>query len=400
MKNCVSLIALLCIGIVLGDPLWAGRTGSKNAPEEPQDKPLHRRLAPLEADLGEKENPNRVPLEFLPPELQQEIFLHVLEEFLKRPIDEFEAFSRLRRVNRQTSWIVTYLPAIKERIKDAYLEKWDHEDGSSPQAFCLLYALTKGAQLTSTNHHEEAIQLYCRASEEGSPIAESRLIGLRLAEYCDASEKVDPCAVRLFPKVVPEHFQNIPKKRIRKLCRDSVVLEKLQKTAASFYEEVKEYYESGTESKVGDPCMNRAFSMAFESLIEERQAHFPVVQACLTEKTKWFKRAAKLGHVEFQYRFGNRQKQGNKKKATEWLEKAAAQNHTEALYELAIMYQRGEGIEKDQRRAAKLFEKAAAQGHARSQDSLGNMYFAGEGVDKDRQKATELWEKARAQGVW
>jgi hypothetical protein len=104
MKYYISFVALLSMGIMLVDPLWAGITGSKNAPEEPQDKSSHRKnrkTAPLDSDLGEKENPNQVPLEFLPAELQQEIFLYVLEEFFKRPIDEFKAFSALRNVNRQ-----------------------------------------------------------------------------------------------------------------------------------------------------------------------------------------------------------------------------------------------------------------------------------------------------------
>jgi hypothetical protein len=299
------------------------------------------------------------------------------------------------------SWIVTHLPAIKGRIKDAHLEKWDNEDGLSVQAFCLLYALTKGAQLTSTNQHEEAMQLYCKASKQGSPIAESRLIGLRLAEYCDVSKKVNPQAVCLFPKVVPEYFKNIPKKQIRKLCKTSGVQEKLQKTAASFYEEVKEYYESGTEDgKVKDPRINSAFLMTFHSLSKKRQAHFPVVKACFTGETKWFKKAAKQGHVEFQYRLGEHyQVQGNLK-ATMWLEKAAIQDHVQAQYELAHMYYRGEGVEEDQRKAAELWEKAAAKGHAKSQKFLGNMYYAGERVEKDRQKAFELWEKARARGEW
>ena len=391
MKNCISLIALLSIGITLGNPLWA----MDGEPEQTYGQLVCRRAVPIEGDDGEKENPNRVSSESLPAEIQQEIFLHVLKDFIKRPIDEFKAILTLRLLSTQASWLVTHFLAIKARIQDTHLEKGDNTNGSPPQAFCLLYALTKGAELTATNHHEDAIKLYCKASEGESPIAESRLIGLRLAEYCDASVKMDPQAVRL-----PESLQNIPKKRKKTLCRNPIVQEKLQKTAASFYEEIKKYYESGTDNKEHDPRMNRAFLLIFNLLIKERQAHFPVVQACLIGKTIWVKKAAKLGHAEFQHRLSDLYSGINDLKAKQWLEKAAAQNHVEALYELAIMYRRGEGVEKDLQKAAELFEKAAVQGHAGSQDSLGNMYFAGEGVEKDRQKARELWEKARAQGVW
>ena len=391
MKSYVCLIVLFSIGITLANPLWA----MDGEPGQTQEKLSPRRIVSSEGDEGEKENPTQVSFESLPAELQIEIFAHVLAEFLKRPVDEFETYSRLRHINRQASWLVTHLPAIKSRIQDTHLEKRDNANGSPPQAFCLLYALTKGAELTATNHHEDAIKLYCKASEGESPIAESRLVGLRLADYCDASEKVGPQAVRL-----PESLQNFPKKRKKTLCRNPVVQEKLQKTAASFYEEVKKYYESGTDNKEHDPRMNRALLLIFNLLIKERQAHFPVVQACLTGKTIWVKKAAKLGHAEFQHRLSDLYSGINDLKAKKWLEKAADQNHPQALYELATMYRRGDGVEKDQPKAAELFEKAAARGHALSQRSLGNMYYEGEGVEKDREKAEELWEKARAQGVW
>lgn len=65
---------------------------------------------------------------------------------------------------------------------------------------------------------------------------------------------------------------------------------------------------------------------------------------------------------------------------------------------LAILYARGEGVEKDLAKAAEWFGKAAAQGHAGSQHLLGRLLMSDALGKPDTAKAIEWFEKASAQG--
>ncbi|HWY52094.1 MAG TPA: toll/interleukin-1 receptor domain-containing protein [Chthoniobacterales bacterium] len=92
-------------------------------------------------------------------------------------------------------------------------------------------------------------------------------------------------------------------------------------------------------------------------------------------------------------------------KAEQWAKKALedglatkATNNVEAQTELAVLYEYGLGVSKDESRAAKLFQKPAEQGDARAQNSLGLLYANGTGVVKDLSKAVDLYQKAAAQG--
>ncbi len=80
------------------------------------------------------------------------------------------------------------------------------------------------------------------------------------------------------------------------------------------------------------------------------------------------------------------------------LEGAAKQNHPNAQYNLAVMYQKGDGVEKDDEKALFWYEKAAEANLAIAQYNLGMIYYAGEIVEKDDEKAKALWRKAADQG--
>ena len=84
--------------------------------------------------------------------------------------------------------------------------------------------------------------------------------------------------------------------------------------------------------------------------------------------------------------------------AAKLLGEAAKQGHPNAQYNLAVMYQKGDGIEQSDQKALYWYEKAAEQGLPIAQYNLGMIYFAGDIVLKDEAKARELWEKAAAQG--
>ena len=88
----------------------------------------------------------------------------------------------------------------------------------------------------------------------------------------------------------------------------------------------------------------------------------------------------------------------NLKKAMYWYTKAAEQGLAEAQFNLAAMYNFGEGIQKDMEKSVHWLTKAAEQGLAKAQNNLGCSYDRGEGVPIDLEKARYWWTKASEQG--
>lgn len=80
------------------------------------------------------------------------------------------------------------------------------------------------------------------------------------------------------------------------------------------------------------------------------------------------------------------------------LTKAAEQDHPNAAYNLAVMYQKGDGVQMNNEQAIYWYEKAAHAGLPNAQYNLGMIYFEGKLVKKDEQKAKELWQLAANKG--
>ena len=57
---------------------------------------------------------------------------------------------------------------------------------------------------------------------------------------------------------------------------------------------------------------------------------------------------------------------------------ASDQGHASAQYNLGIVYQYGQGVDKDEKRAVEFYTLAADQGHAIAQPNLGCMYELGQ----------------------
>ena len=81
------------------------------------------------------------------------------------------------------------------------------------------------------------------------------------------------------------------------------------------------------------------------------------------------------------------------------LEQAASLDHPHAQYNLAVMYQKGDGVEQNMNKSFFWYEKAAHSNLVIAQYNLGMIYFEGAIVEKDEAKAKELWQKAAAQGL-
>ena len=69
----------------------------------------------------------------------------------------------------------------------------------------------------------------------------------------------------------------------------------------------------------------------------------------------------------------------------------AEKGDAEAQYKLGFMYERGQGVLKNDREAVKWFRNAAEQGHARAQYSLGLRYLWGDGAPKNIVLAYKWW---------
>jgi len=64
---------------------------------------------------------------------------------------------------------------------------------------------------------------------------------------------------------------------------------------------------------------------------------------------------------------------------------SAEQGNAEAQYNLAMLYDRGLGVENDDSEALKWYREAAEQGYAKAQYNLGMMYYFGKGVPQDKE---------------
>ena len=72
--------------------------------------------------------------------------------------------------------------------------------------------------------------------------------------------------------------------------------------------------------------------------------------------------------------------------------------NADALFYLAAMYERGEGVPKDSVQAIFWYRKSANQGNASGQFALGTMYEKGTGVPKDLAQAIFWFRKGAEQG--
>ena len=89
---------------------------------------------------------------------------------------------------------------------------------------------------------------------------------------------------------------------------------------------------------------------------------------------------------------------GNYREAFNILNPLAAQGYTEAQYNLGMMFQNGgNGLQRNYRLSAYWFEQAALQGDQNAQFELAGIYYRGLGVDKDLKQA-KFWAKLASNG--
>lgn len=77
---------------------------------------------------------------------------------------------------------------------------------------------------------------------------------------------------------------------------------------------------------------------------------------------------------------------------------AAKQGHSDSQYNVALMYEKGIGVVKDEKEALVWYDKAASQGNSAAQYNLGVLYENGMGTKVDFTKANQWYRKASVQG--
>lgn len=108
---------------------------------------------------------------------------------------------------------------------------------------------------------------------------------------------------------------------------------------------------------------------------------------------------AKQGYSSAQYNLGVMYEEGqgvqkNYAAAVQWYGIAADMGHSSAQYKLAKIYKTGQyGIAINKVEAAKLYEKAAEQGNEGAQYFLAEMYYDGDGIPQDYHQAFKWFSK-------
>lgn len=77
---------------------------------------------------------------------------------------------------------------------------------------------------------------------------------------------------------------------------------------------------------------------------------------------------------------------------------AAKAGHSDSQFNVALMYEQGLGVSKNEKEALFWYESSAAQGNAGAQFNLGVLYENGVGTTIDFAKANEWYRKASEQG--
>ncbi len=226
-----------------------------------------------------------------------------------------------------------------------------------------------------SNQTEKAIPFYEKAAAQDHPYAQYALAMIALTEedYQKAEFYLEKAAIQQYAlaayslaKLLHERDSKHPLKAFEWF----MIAAKQGHTEACYY--VGNYYQYGKGVPINlDEAMNWYQKAALE---KDKDALYHLALLLIRREQPDFENAAKL------------------------LGEAARQGHPNAQYNLAVMYQKGDGVEQNDQKALYWYEKAADLGLAIAQYNLGMIYFAGDIVLKDEEKARSLWESAAAQG--
>ena len=104
---------------------------------------------------------------------------------------------------------------------------------------------------------------------------------------------------------------------------------------------------------------------------------------------KEFRAVADAGNADGQFNVALMYEQGigvakDEQQSVVWYEKSAQQGNSNAQFNLGVLYENGRGTSVDFTEANKWYRKAAAQGDALAIGNLGMLYMRGDGVKVDK----------------
>lgn len=85
-------------------------------------------------------------------------------------------------------------------------------------------------------------------------------------------------------------------------------------------------------------------------------------------------------------------------KDVEWQENAGAQGDAAAQFNLALMFEKGDGVPRDPKKAVEFLQQSASQGYAPAETALASLYETGDRLPKNPSKALELYRRAAEKG--
>lgn len=112
---------------------------------------------------------------------------------------------------------------------------------------------------------------------------------------------------------------------------------------------------------------------------------------------------AEHGDAKYQYAYGVCYEKGwgveqDEKEALSWFRKAAAQENGPAYNSLGNYYRMGTVVTADVKQAFEWYQKGAQAKDAQAMLNLGNCFFYGMGVEKDEKTAVKWWKDAADAG--
>jgi len=110
---------------------------------------------------------------------------------------------------------------------------------------------------------------------------------------------------------------------------------------------------------------------------------------------KEFREAADAGEADSQFNVALMFEKGigvgkDEKQAVVWYRKSALQGNAAAQYNLAVMYENGRGTAADFAKAHEWYRKASVQGDALAIGNLGMLYVRGQGVKENKTAGVAL----------
>ncbi len=301
------------------------------------------------------------------------------------------------------------LPNEESKVNVGNLEK-QAKDGFPNAQIALGYLYLTGENKDVKQDYKKAVYWFQKAADKGNGIA---LFNLAICYDKGLGVKADPekahtLYVQAAEKGILEAQLNAAvnlEARAQALC-DQAVKEKKAANAAEAaalpevrkaYEDAFRFYRLSADQNPSDPNLGAVRKTAVFLTEGIGCKADPAAAAA------YFRIGAEKGDTRAQVRLADCYQRGagvdqDNREMLHWLMAAAAADDAEAQAKIGFCYAEGIGTVRDSRTAFRWFGKAAKAGYGPAQVMLGNLYLSGAGVEADPAMGVEWHRKAAIQG--